>query len=201
MDSRGRIGRCDAGWLRYGFDSCHGGPVARVRLISAFDQDHFFVVVDLPELDLDNFPGCGLHMASDKTGLDGRLAMATVNQHQQLYSPRAAVVKESVQGSADGSAGVENIVDQNNVAAGDIKADGAGNYDRPNITGGKVVAVEVDVENAGIDGRLLDGADEVTQALRQGYPRRLMPTSPRIGPPLFLTMMWGGSRISVCWIR
>ena len=99
--------------------------------------------------------------------------MAAVNQHQQLYAPGTAVVKESVQRSADGSAGVENIVDQNDVAVRDIKADGAGNYDWPNVTGGKVIAVEVDIENSGVDRRFLDSADEVTQALRQRYPATL----------------------------
>ena len=35
-------------------------------LIAAFDQDHFFVVVDLPQLDLDDLAGCGLHMPTTK---------------------------------------------------------------------------------------------------------------------------------------
>ena len=149
-------------------------------LFVAFDQDHLLVVVDLPQLDLDDLAGCGLHVPADETGLDGQLAMTAVDQHQQLYAPRTAMVKERVQRRAYGSAGVENIVDQNDVAPGNVEADGAGNDDRPNIAGGKVVAVEVDVENSGIDRRFLDPRrSDVPSRSARGTPRRLMPTRPR----------------------
>ncbi len=107
------------------------------RLVGAFDQDHFFIVVNLPQLDLDDFPGGRLHMAADKAGLDGQLAMAAVDQHQQLYAPRPAVVKKRVERRAYGAAGVENIVDQDDVAAGNIEADVA-----PGTTTGRTSRVE-----------------------------------------------------------
>src|SRR3984957_16791480 len=152
----------------------------RGKLVAAFNQDHFFVVVDLPQLDLDDFTVCGLHMAADKAGLDGQFAMAAVDQHQQLYAPGAAMVKERVQRRANGPAGVENVVHQNDVATGNVKADGAGNHNRPNIAGRKVVAVEVDIENPGIDGGLLDAANQVTQTLRQGNSATLDTHQPQV---------------------
>ena len=111
-------------------------------LICAFDEDHLFVAVNLLQLDLDNLAVGGLHVPADETGLDGQLAMAAVDEHQQLYPPRPAMVKERVQRCPYGSAGVENIVDENDVAAGDIEADGPGDDDGANIARRKVVAVE-----------------------------------------------------------
>jgi hypothetical protein len=149
-------------------------------LIGAFDEDHFSSPSISRSLTSTISRAVVCTCRPTKAGLDRQLAMAAVDQHQQLYAPRPAVVKERVQRRAYGSAGVENIVDQNDVAAGDIEADGAGNDDGANIAGGKVVAVEVDIENAGIDRRFLDTADQVTQPLRQGHPATLDADQPQV---------------------
>src|ERR1700735_2716453 len=79
------------------------GEVTEECLIAAFDEDHFLIVVDLPQLDLDNLSRGGLPVAADKTGFNRQLAMAAVDQHQQLYAPWASVVKKRIQCRADSS--------------------------------------------------------------------------------------------------
>ena len=59
----------------------------------------------------------GLHHAPDEAGLDGQLAMAAVDQHQQLHARRAAVIEQRVERRADGAAGVEHVVHQDDVLA------------------------------------------------------------------------------------
>ena len=103
------------------------------RLVAAFDEDHFLVVVDLPQLDLNDLAGGSLHMPAHETGLNRQLTMTAVDQHQQLYAPRTAVVKERIQRSAYRPASVENIIDQNDVASGNVKANSAWNDDRSDI--------------------------------------------------------------------
>jgi hypothetical protein len=92
---RRRVWKRGAGWLRNGgFDGVHDGM--RKILIGAFDQDHLFVVIDLPQLDLDDLASGGLHMAANKAGLDRQFSMPAVDQHQQLYAAGPAVVKERI---------------------------------------------------------------------------------------------------------
>ena len=62
--------------------------------------------------------------------------MTAVDQHQQLYAPRTAMVKERIQRRAYGSAGVENIVDQNDVAPATSKPMA------PGTTTGRISRVE-----------------------------------------------------------
>ena len=53
------------------------------------------------------------------------------------------------------------------VAALDIEADGSRRDHGANAGGGKVVAIELDVEHAGIDGALFDAGDQLAQPLGQ----------------------------------
>ena len=59
----------------------------------------------------------GLHHAADVAGLDGQLAVAAVDEHQQLHARRAAVVEQRVQRGAHGAAGVEHVVHEDDVLA------------------------------------------------------------------------------------
>ena len=55
--------------------------------------------------------------AADEPGFDGQFAMAAVDQHQQLHARRAAVVEQRVERRADGAAGVQHVVHQDDVLA------------------------------------------------------------------------------------
>ena len=46
----------------------------------------------------------GLHRAADEARLDRQLAMAAVDQHQQLHARRPAVIEQRVQRGANGAA-------------------------------------------------------------------------------------------------
>src|SRR4029077_11863440 len=83
--------------------------------LSALDQQHFFSAVNLLQFHFDDLIVSGLNIATHKLRLDGKLAMPTIDERQQLYFPRAAVIEESVEGGAGGAASVENVVDQDDV--------------------------------------------------------------------------------------
>jgi len=80
---------------------------------------------------------------------------------------RAPVVEERVEGGANGAAGVEHIVAEDNIPALHVAAKGAGRDDRAYIGGGEVVAIELDVEGASLDRALLDVGDEFAEALSE----------------------------------
>src|SRR5271167_3777326 len=94
--------------------------------------------------------------------------MSAVDEDEELDDAGAAMVEECVEGGADGAAGVEDVVHEDDVAAGDVEADGAGGDGRARAGGGEVVAVKADVEYAGVDGVLFDGGDEGADALGEG---------------------------------
>jgi hypothetical protein len=108
------------GWLR-----SRRGPAPRFRAIrrawrgypAPFHQQHLFHAVDLLELHFDDFDVGGLHHAADEARLDGQLAVAAVDQHQQLHARRPAVVEQRVERGADGAAGVQHVVHQDDVLA------------------------------------------------------------------------------------
>jgi len=138
------------------------------RLVGELDEENLFVVVDFAQLDFNDFAARGGDGSADEAGLDGKLAVSAVDEHEQLDALGAALVEEGVEGRADGAAGVEDVVHEDDVAAIDVEADVAFFDDRARACGGKVVAIEADVEYAGIDGRFLDGPDELGDALGEG---------------------------------
>ena len=128
--------------------------------LHTLDEQHLLVIVDFFQLDFDDLALRGRNGSADEGGFDGELAMAAVDEDQQLHAARAAVVEERIEGGANGAAGVEHVVDQDDVAAVDIEAERAGNDDGAHIARGEVVAIEADVEDAGIDRMLFDAGDE-----------------------------------------
>ena len=93
--------------------------------------------------------------------------MSAVDEDQELDALGAAMVEERIERGADGAAGVEDVVHQDDVAAFDVEADLALFDDWTDIAGGEVIAIEADVEHAGLDGLALDGLDELTDTLRK----------------------------------
>ena len=59
----------------------------------------------------------GLHHASHEARFDRQFAMAAVDQHQQLHPRRPAVIEQRVERGANGPAGVEHVVHQDDVLA------------------------------------------------------------------------------------
>ena len=106
-------------------------------------------------------------MLANVGGFDGQFAMTAVDEHGQLHAPRPPVIKKCVERGADSAAGEEHIVADDHIAALDVDADGAWGYHRANIRRRQIVAVELDVEHAGVDSAFLDSGDQLAQPLGQ----------------------------------
>src|SRR5947209_5634120 len=78
--------------------------------------------IDFIELDLNDFVLRGLHLPSHECGFNGQLAMSAIDQHQQLHATRASVVKEGVERGSNGTAGVEDIVYEDDVFIVDVES-------------------------------------------------------------------------------
>ena len=153
----------------------------RALAIEEFYEEDLFVVVDFAEFDFDDFAAGGGNGAAYVLRLDGEFAVAAVDEDEELDGFGAAVVEEGVEGGADGAAGVEDVVHEDDVAAGDVEADVTFFDDGADVAGREVVAVEADVEDAGVDGVVLDGADDFGDALGEGNAAALDADEAEVG--------------------
>src|SRR5579875_3186021 len=136
--------------------------------LDAFDEDDLLVAVDFAELNFDDLALGGGDGASDEGGLDGELAVAAIDEDEELDAAGAPVVEEGVESGADGASGVEDVVDEDDIASVDVEAEGTGVDDGADVAGREVVAIEADVEGTGIDGVFFDAADQGGEALGDG---------------------------------
>ena len=128
------------------------------------NHDALFVV-DFVEADFDNFGIGGFDGAADEAGLDGQFAMAAVDEHAKADAARTAEIEEAVHCGAYGAAGIENVVDKQQISI----INGERNFARLDNglrgDGGKIVAIESDVESADRDFRFGGGANGFRKAL------------------------------------
>src|SRR6202000_2575578 len=111
--------------------------------------------------------------AADEGCFDRQLAMPPVDEGEELYPARPAVVEQRIQRGTDGAPGIEHIIDQNDVARIDVEADVALLHHRAYVARRKIVAVKADVQHAGINRMLLDVRNHLREALRQGHAASL----------------------------
>src|SRR5580658_6585426 len=93
--------------------------IRELLLALFFHEQNFFRIVDFTQLDFDDLLARGLHFTAHEAGFNGKLAMATIDQHTELHLRGTALLEECVHGSAHGASGIENVVDQDDVLAGD----------------------------------------------------------------------------------
>src|SRR5579859_2434307 len=94
--------------------------------------------------------------------------MSAIDQHQQLHAPRTAMIEERVESRADGAAGVEDVIHENDVLVIDIKAD-LHRIDHRLRTGSReIVAIEIDVKGPHLNWRLFNLGYQVSKPLCQG---------------------------------
>lgn len=141
--------------------------------IHPLDEEYLLVVVDLVEFDFDNFAAAGGDVAADVGCFDGQFAVASVDEHSELNAARTAVVEERVEGGANGTAGVEDIVAEDNITTFHVAAKSTGGDDGAHIGGGEVVTIELDIEGPGFDGALFDVGDQFAEALGERSPAAL----------------------------
>src|SRR5580693_2441320 len=106
--------------------------------------------------------------------------MASINEHQQLNAARAAMTEEGIEGGADRAAGVEHVVNQDDVAIVDVESEGARTDDRADIMCGEIVPVKANVEHASVDGAFFDAANQCTQSFREGNAATLNANQPQV---------------------
>ena len=121
-------------------------------------QQNFLHAVDFLELHFDDLVVGGLHHAADEARLDGQLAVAAVDQRQQLHARRAAVVEQRVERRAHGAARVQHVVHQDDVLALHGERNLGGAHDGLDVHRGQIVAVQVDVEDADRESRAFRAA-------------------------------------------
>ena len=129
------------------------------------DPDDLVDRVDRPDPDPDGLGPLGLDDQAHGVGPDGQLAMPAVDQHGQADPRRPAEVADRVQGGPDRPAGVEHVVDQDDLGAVDGEGDLGAEQDRPAVAVAQVVAIERDVQRPDRHG----AAEELAQLL--GDPR------------------------------
>src|SRR5262249_3182698 len=112
--------------------------------------------------------------------------VSAVDQHTKLYSPRPPVVEQGIERRADGAAGVEDIVHQHHVLAGYIEAQIAALYYRLGAHGGKVVAVQSDIESSSRYIRALDLTNQPGKAFGERYAPPAYPHKRQIGDTVIL---------------
>ena len=108
----------------------------------------------------------GLHLAPHEGGLDGKLTVSAINQHQELYPCRPSVIEQGVESGPDGASRVEHVVHQHHILPCHGKLQVALLHQRLGADGGEIVAVQGDVQAADRNLGVLDLADDLGDTLR-----------------------------------
>src|SRR5688572_11091302 len=92
-------------------------------------------------------------------GADGQLAVAAIDEHRQLDQARAPEIDERIEGGAHRTAGIEDVIDEDEDSPRDVEVDVGGANDGLGADGGEVVAIESDVELPDRHGDPLEARD------------------------------------------
>src|SRR6204780_5158713 len=135
---------------------------------NAIDENDAFLAVNFLQADFHYFGLTCFHVSADERRLDRHFAMAAINQHAKADALGTAQVEKTVHRRTNGTAGVKHIVNDNKVAAVNRKIDFVRMNHGLRSHGGKVVAVQRDIERA--DGNVDAGriVNRLSQTLRQG---------------------------------
>jgi hypothetical protein len=139
------------------------------KLVDAVDQDYALFVVYFVEADFDDFAVGGLHGAADVLGFDRHFAVAAIDEDTERDALGATKIEETVHGGADGAAGVEDVVDEDQVHGVDAERNIRGLQDGLWSDFGEIVAIESDVERADGHFDAVDAAHGLRDALGQGH--------------------------------
>ena len=144
-------------------------PISQFQNFPILNYHHPILPILLLPLHLYFFGNKGVNGLSGVVGLYGEFAVeAAVDQHTERYFGRAAEIEQGIEGSADGAAGVQHIIDQHHFpvlyAEGYIRA--VGNMQ----AGAYIIPVESNVQLAVPDTlRVGDPAEFVYDTVAQEY--------------------------------
>ena len=168
------------------------------RLARRRDRD-LVDAVDLLEADVDPLLARGRQVLADVVGADRKLAVAAVDEHRELDALRAPVVEEGLDRGAHGAAGEEDVVDEDDRAAGEVEVEVRGVDDRLRLglAASEVVAVEGDVEVAERDLGAGQLADQRVQARGEDGAAGVDADQREPSPPGFFSTISCAIRTSV----
>jgi len=116
---------------------------------------------------MDAFVAGGWNIFADKVSFDRKLAMAAVNEDSELNLFRAAEIIEGIHGGADSAAAKQDIIDENNGFAGDIKRNDGGEDIRSGALI-EVIPMHADIEAAFRDRVGPNIGEETAKTLSEG---------------------------------
>ncbi len=129
----------------------------------------FVAAVRLRHVDLDDLLARCRHVLAHVVGADGQLAMAAVDQDGQADGPRPPEVDQGIHRAANGSAGIQHVVDEDDRGAVEVEGQVRALDDGLLGDQREVVAVEGDVECADGDAHALVFLDRVSDPPRERY--------------------------------
>lgn len=95
--------------------------------------------------------------------------MASIDEDTHADTARPAQIEKAVHGGAGGAAGVENIIDQNEILVVDEEWNFRGLDHGLRSDGGKIVAIEGDIERADGHVDMREALDRFGEALREWH--------------------------------
>ena len=104
---------------------------------------------------------------ADVSGLNRQFAMTTVDKDAKLHTAWPSMIKERIERGPDGAAGIEHVVAYDDVAALDVKSDGARCYHRANARRRQVVTIKLNIQNAGVDWTFFNDGNQFAEASGQ----------------------------------
>src|SRR5437867_3573062 len=111
-------------------------------------EDDCVFAVELLDQDIAALAGPDVDLFPDDVRRDGELPSPTVYHHGQCYSSWPTKVRKLVERGADGAAGIEHVVHDDDVLSVDVDGDTRGTDDGSRADGLEIVAVQRDVERA-----------------------------------------------------
>src|SRR4051812_14710049 len=91
--------------------------------LHSLDQQYLLHIVNLLQLHFDDLVLSRLDHSSDIPSLDGKFAPAAIDQHTELDACRTTLIEERVKSGANCAPSVQDVIEEDNVFAGDTEVD------------------------------------------------------------------------------
>ena len=96
------------------------------------------------------------NVLADEVGLERQLAKSAIYKYRQLYRARSSLAEQTIDCGSDGSSGIDNVINEDNVTIVYVKRNIGRINDRLNILRSEIVAIVGDVDMTYRHARALD---------------------------------------------
>src|SRR4029077_11333599 len=107
--------------------------------------------------------------------------MAAIDQHAELDLSGTALLEEGIHGGAHGTSGIEDVIDQHDILAGDGKFRFGFLHYRQGSHSREIVAIQSNIERAHRYLSFFDPPDHLTQTLGEKHSAAADPDQTKIG--------------------